>query len=126
MASHNYLEEKFARLFQEEAPDIPLQRQVTHDLIRGKKQMLPFDFGIVGLPILIEIDGGGSFGAHARPKGMKRDAYKSNKAQMLGYKIFRFTTAMVTRANVKELVYYIRNAYELYKTPPNKSTSGRR
>lgn len=48
------------------------------------------------VPILIEIDGGGwTQGRHVRGKGFEADLEKLNAAALLGYRVLRFTPAMV-------------------------------
>lgn len=54
-----------------------------------------FDFrrGVVA----IELEGGTfSNGAHVRGKGYSKDCQKYNQAQLLGFRVFRFTTDMLT------------------------------
>lgn len=46
--------------------------------------------------ILVEIDGGSfTFGRHVRGKGFEADCEKLNTANLLGYRVLRFTPAMV-------------------------------
>ncbi len=47
--------------------------------------------------VAVEIDGGTRFGrsAHSRGDGYVRDCQKANAGAYLGWKVYRFTTAMV-------------------------------
>lgn len=54
------------------------------------------DFAFLGPRILIEIEGGSWIaGRHSRGSGFAKDCEKYNKATLLGWKVFRFTTEMV-------------------------------
>ena len=56
-----------------------------------------FDFAFVGRMIAVEIEGGsGTYGRHQRPGGFEADAVKYNAAAKLGWRVFRYTTRMVT------------------------------
>lgn len=55
-----------------------------------------FDFALVPEQIAIEIEGGiWSGGAHTRGKHFESDAAKYNRAVILGWRILRYSTAMV-------------------------------
>lgn len=95
------LERKFQKLWLEVSGGWALETQWKHDDIRGISRRLPFDFRISGTRILIEINGTGL--AHSNVAGLKRDAYKCNMAQMLGFISLTYTTTMVTKGNVYEL-----------------------
>lgn len=46
--------------------------------------------------LAVEIEGGTwTYGRHTRGKGYEEDCRKYNAAALLGYQVFRFTTAMV-------------------------------
>jgi len=56
-----------------------------------------FDFAIPEYKIAIEIEGGTMMiGRHQRPAGYEKDCIKYNEAQKLGWKVYRFTSGMVT------------------------------
>lgn len=55
-----------------------------------------FDFAWPEQKIAAEIDGGSwSGGRHSRGKGFEEDCRKLNQAALLGWRVFRFTPAMV-------------------------------
>lgn len=58
-----------------------------------------FDFAFPEEMVAIEIEGGTSFGKsrHSRGEGFERDARKYNAATRLGWKVYRYSTAMVER-----------------------------
>jgi len=57
-----------------------------------------FDFAWPGLQIAAEVEGGSwSGGRHSRGEGFERDCVKYNYAAFLGWKVFRFTPAMIER-----------------------------
>jgi very-short-patch-repair endonuclease len=70
------------------------------------------DFHIVENSVLIEIEGAVSKyakfhpewqqGRHQRSQGMIEDMSKYNMAQILGYKVFRFTTDQVLNGDAKK------------------------
>jgi very-short-patch-repair endonuclease len=58
-----------------------------------------------GWPILIEIDGGSWVaGRHTRGKGFEADMEKLNAAALLGYRVLRFTPAMVEDGRALEVI----------------------
>ena len=84
-------EEEFA--LQLRAYRIPYDREVV--FCAGRKWR--FDF-LIG-NIAVEIDGGTwSQGRHSRGAGYERDCEKLNTAVKMGYRILRYTPAMVTPA----------------------------
>ena len=55
-----------------------------------------FDFAFLGLGIAVEVDGGVySGGRHTRGSGFEKDCEKLNQAALLGWRVLRFTGAMV-------------------------------
>lgn len=60
-----------------------------------------FDFAFPEQMVAIEIEGGTSFGMsrHSRGAGFEGDLEKYNCATRLGWKVYRFTTAMVMRGD---------------------------
>ncbi len=56
--------------------------------------------------IAIEIEGGTRFGnsRHSRGSGFERDCEKYNLATSLGWRVYRFTTAMVERGEAINLL----------------------
>jgi very-short-patch-repair endonuclease len=60
-----------------------------------------FDFAFPDSMIAIEIEGGTRFGKsrHSRGDGFENDAVKYNTATRLGWKVYRYSTAMVQRGD---------------------------
>jgi hypothetical protein len=57
-----------------------------------------FDFAFPGSQIAIEIEGGTwSNGRHTRGSGFEKDLEKYNAAALLGWRVLRYTTDMVTK-----------------------------
>lgn len=58
-----------------------------------------FDFAFPEQMVAIEIEGGTSFGKsrHSQGAGFENDARKYNAAVSLGWKVYRYSTAMVER-----------------------------
>ena len=81
--------------FQLKAVGIPHSREYRFDPTRRWRA----DFLIASnmtLPLLIEVDGGSWVaGRHTTGAGFERDCEKLNAATMAGYRILRFTPAMV-------------------------------
>jgi hypothetical protein len=66
-----------------------------------------FDFAFPDEMVAIEIEGGTSYGKsrHSRGIGFEGDCEKYNCATRLGWKIYRYTTEMVTRGDaINELL----------------------
>jgi hypothetical protein len=67
-----------------------------------------FDFAHLESWTAIELEGGvWSHGAHSRGKGFTEDCEKYNAAQALGWRVYRYTTDMITTKTVGELVALI-------------------
>jgi very-short-patch-repair endonuclease len=63
-----------------------------------------FDYAWIDRKIAVEVDGGiwirgrsGRGGAHSLPTNILRDMEKSNEAQKLGWRIFRFTPTEIKK-----------------------------
>jgi very-short-patch-repair endonuclease len=65
-----------------------------------------FDFCFVEPMIAIEIEGGTSFGKsrHSSGEGFDGDCRKYNAATALGWRVFRFSTAMVQKGEAIDLL----------------------
>ena len=65
-----------------------------------------FDFAWPDSKLAVEIEGGTRFGKsrHSRGDGFERDARKYNAAALLGWRILRFTTAMVISGEAIDVV----------------------
>lgn len=72
--------------------------------IEGRK--FAFDFAFPEAMIAIEIEGGTSFGKsrHSRGEGFENDCRKYNAATSLGWRVFRFSTAMVQKGEAIDLL----------------------
>lgn len=53
------------------------------------------DFAFVDVKIAVEVDGGNFNGGHSRGKAYEGFCRKINLANDLGWKVYRFTTAMI-------------------------------
>jgi len=121
------LEQRFCELWHELAPDLPLQPQFKDNRIRGIKRCLPYDFKVIDVPVLIEINGGTAGwqkSGHTTAVGIRRDYIKINRAQMLGYFIFVLSTTMVSPLHIKEIVQFTRNLF-YSKTNPRSYCHGK-
>jgi hypothetical protein len=65
-----------------------------------------FDFAFPAAMVAIEIEGGTASGVsrHSRGIGFETDCRKYNTATALGWKVYRFTTAMVQRGEAIDLL----------------------
>lgn len=65
-----------------------------------------FDFAFPEQMVAIEVEGGTKFGKsrHSRGDGFEGDCAKYNTATRLGWKVYRFSTAMVTRGDAIDLL----------------------
>lgn len=108
MARISELEERFKRYWATYSK-LPLQCEFKDQRIRGKRNCLPYDFHVVGTNILIEVQGATHRPntGHTSAKGIKRDCFKNNAAQMLGYNCFQFTGSMITHAAIKAFATYV-------------------
>jgi very-short-patch-repair endonuclease len=81
--------------FQLRALKIPYSREVGFDPTRRWR----FDFVVVtptGPGIAIEVEGGTwQNGRHTRGTGFEKDCEKYNRAALLGWRVLRFTPAMI-------------------------------
>jgi len=62
------------------------------------------DIAILDSRILIECDGGMWTGGHKRGKALEDDYDKQNVAQMLGWRILRFSNSEVLNGKAKEFI----------------------
>lgn len=104
----SHLERRFANLWLEIAPEMPLEREKT-GVVPGRKYR--YDFYYRPANVLFEINGGtyarGRSG-HTSHQGISRDYDKTNRAQLNGYTIFLLGTDQLTREYVSELIEYCR------------------
>ena len=97
------LEETF--LFQLRAYD--LQVEFTREYRFHPERMWRFDFAHKGKMIAVELEGGiwsKKRIGHSTGKGIKADMEKSNAAQALGWRIFRFDIDMVKSGHAIEFI----------------------
>lgn len=63
------------------------------------------DYLVIGTKVLIELEGGVfSGGRHIRAKGFVNDAFKYNQACILGYRLIRLATGMVTAHYLQQII----------------------
>jgi very-short-patch-repair endonuclease len=63
------------------------------------------DFAYPEQRLLIEVEGGVyQIGRHQRPAGFEKDCEKYNLAALLGYRVLRFTPAMIERGEAIETI----------------------
>lgn len=101
------LERHFVYLLRTLAPELPMpetEYSFTRRLYPKKKQLPPgwkrwrFDFCWVEAKIAVECEGGiGSNGRHVRVKGYVEDCDKYNAAQLVGFRVLRFTNIHLER-----------------------------
>ena len=64
-----------------------------------------FDFALIAERIAIEVEGGTwSQGRHNRPQGYQADCEKYNAAAVMGWRVLRFTPAMVRRGDLEQSI----------------------
>lgn len=84
-----------------------------------------FDFAWPDLKLAVEIDGGTSFGKgrHSRGTGFENDCRKLNHAAMLGWRVMRFSTAMIVSGEGIDAVREtIKNTLTFYPLSANLRT----
>ena len=82
-----------ALAFQLKAAKIPFRREVRFDDVRKWR----FDFVLLegAGSLAVEVEGGAHSGGHKRHDKADDDCEKHNAAVMAGWKVYRFTPAMV-------------------------------
>lgn len=69
------------------------------------QRMWRFDFANVDRKIAVEIEGGiWSGGSHTRGKGFEEDCEKYNEANILGWRVYRFTAGMLDRGDITQVI----------------------
>jgi hypothetical protein len=87
------------------------------------------DFGIPKAKILFEIEGGLYGGRHTSPTGYIEDCDKYNQAQMLGYKVFRFSYiphSPFNQLDYRYISYFYRYANYLLNLQSKTQTEGQK
>jgi very-short-patch-repair endonuclease len=109
---------KLARVEAAPARDLRLQMlagQVPDPTVEHRfdlERAWRFDFAWPSLMVAVEVDGGTrSNGRHVRAAGFEADADKLNRAALLGWRVLRFTSAMVADGRA------IRTISELHGLP---------
>jgi very-short-patch-repair endonuclease len=66
-----------------------------------------FDYAHPASKTAVEIEGGVFIkGRHTNGVGIQKDMEKYNKATLLGWKVFRLGTSMVTTPNIEEIIKF--------------------
>jgi very-short-patch-repair endonuclease len=82
---------------------VPYVRELQFAKEIGRKWRA--DFALLESRILIEVDGGTwNGGRHTRGSGFEQDCYKVNQATLMGWRVLRFTCAMVISGNAIDTV----------------------
>lgn len=69
-----------------------------------------FDFALVDQKIAIELEGGiWTNGAHSRGAHFNSDAEKYNQANLLGWRVFRLTTDMISATHIMPIIEFTKN-----------------
>lgn len=82
-------EETFA--LQCRAIKVPMEREYRFH----EERMWRVDFAFHDFNLAVEIEGGAGFGRHSRREGFTNDCRKYNALTLAGWRLLRFTTAMV-------------------------------
>lgn len=80
--------------------EVGLGKKVKREFLFHPSRKWRADFAFPESMLLIEVEGGtrkAGGGRHQRAEGFEGDCEKYNAAQLLGYKVLRFTTDMITR-----------------------------
>jgi hypothetical protein len=74
--------------------------------VEGRKYAFDFAFPEASPPVAIEIEGGTKFGKsrHSYGLGFEADARKYNLATSLGWRVYRFSSAMVQRGEAIDML----------------------
>ncbi len=77
----------------------------------GRKWAFDFAWPDEGLKLAVEIEGGTAFGKsrHSQGRGFEDDARKYNTATLMGWRVLRFSTAMVRSAEAIDTVREVLN-----------------
>lgn len=105
----SHLERRFANIWMEIAPELPLAREVS-GIVPGRRYR--YDFAYHPAKVLFEVNGGtyakGRSG-HSSHAGISRDADKTNRGQMAEYTVFLLTTDQLNREYISELIQFCLN-----------------
>lgn len=94
------LEEKFAFIWKA-LGGCKLEREVRFHPERKWR----FDFAVIEKKIAVELEGGiWVKGAHNRGAHFNSDAEKYNNANLLGWRVFRLTTDMITATHIIPII----------------------
>jgi len=81
-----------------EAEDQQLAVAREHGFAKEIGRRWRFDFAWPRHKLAVEVEGGSAInGRHVRPKGFRDDGEKYNAAVLLGWRVLRYTTAMVMK-----------------------------
>lgn len=79
-------------------------RGIVRELQFDSTRLWKADIAIPSCRVLIECDGGMHTGGHKRGAALEDDYLKQNSAQILGWKIFRFSNRQVLTGEAKTLM----------------------
>jgi very-short-patch-repair endonuclease len=80
---------------------VKVERELAFHEIRGWR----FDFAIPAHRLGIEVEGGvHMMGRHQRPEGFTEDCRKYNAAALAGWRVLRFTPAMIENGEAAEVI----------------------
>lgn len=81
------------------------EKGYVRELVFAPPRRWRADFAFPRHKLLVECDGGTWVqGRHTRPQGFARDAEKMNAAQLLGYRVLRFTGEQVRSGEALALI----------------------
>jgi very-short-patch-repair endonuclease len=99
-SQRDVLQGRFRALWASLGGQILLEEHRFHPVRRWRS-----DFACPAASILIEVEGGTrQQGRHNRHAGYRNDAIKYNAATLMGYRVFRFTSDMITAEHLQPVI----------------------
>lgn len=95
----SHLEEKFLALWTSEGGPL-----LVRELVFAKPRRWRFDFAHLDSKTAFEIDGGVWNGRHTRGGGFLKDAEKLLAAHLLGWRVVRLTSPLLTADIIRQIV----------------------
>jgi very-short-patch-repair endonuclease len=84
--------------------ELGFTRELEFEFMFAPPRLWRSDIALHNEKLLLEIDGGLYTGGHKRGKALEDDYEKQNVAQMLHYRILRFSNAQVLDGRAKEFL----------------------